>query len=346
MAVTIQQIAELAGVSRGTVDRVVNERGRVKADVKEKVERIARELNYTPKHRKKEDIPATDAVLKRRRLGVVTQLSQASFMIQINQGIADVREQLERRGFEVILKESATVDETEQLHALEELERAGIDGLAIMPVDSDNVRNRLNWLARERGIPVITFNTDIVGVRRICFVGLDNRKSGKTAAGLMGMMTGGTGKVLGIIGYFSNNAVSRRIDGFIEGLKDNFPELELVGIQSSFDQAAEVERVIINTMTVHPDLKGIFLTSGGQAGMRSAFEKLELQKRPYVIICDVTPRNTALLQDEVVDFVIDQDGYQQGYQALFLLADQLQWGNTPKQEYLYTEIRIKTKYNI
>lgn len=345
MAVTIQQIAELAGVSRGTVDRVLNGRGRVKAEVQERIEQIARELNYTPKHRKNENVLAAEAFPK-RRLGVVTQLAQSSFMIQINRGIADVREQLERRGFEVMLKESATVDEAEQLQALDDLERGGIDGLAIMPVDSDNVRYRLSWLTRERGISVITFNTDIVGAGRSCFVGLDNRKSGKTAAGLMGMMTGGTGKVLGIIGYFSNSAVSHRIDGFIEGLKDNFPDLELVGVQSSFDQTAEVERIIVNTMTTHPDLKGVFLASGGQAGIRSAFEKLGIQKRPYVIICDLTPKNTALIQEGLADFVIDQDGYQQGYQALSLLADKLQWGKVPKQEYLYTEIKIKTKYNI
>ena len=60
----------------------------------------------------------------------------------------------------------------------------------------------------------------------------------------------------------------------------------------------------------------------------------------------MTPKNITLLQDGLADFLIDQDGYQQGYQALSMLADQLQWGKVPEQEYLYTEIRIKTKYNI
>ena len=36
MAVTIQQIAEQAGVSRGTVDRALNHRGRINPEVAEK----------------------------------------------------------------------------------------------------------------------------------------------------------------------------------------------------------------------------------------------------------------------------------------------------------------------
>ena len=44
MAVTAQQIADLAGVSRGTVDRALHNRGRVNPEVKEKIQKIAREL--------------------------------------------------------------------------------------------------------------------------------------------------------------------------------------------------------------------------------------------------------------------------------------------------------------
>ena len=44
MAVTAQQIAELAGVSRGTVDRALHNRGRVNPEVAAKIHKIAAEL--------------------------------------------------------------------------------------------------------------------------------------------------------------------------------------------------------------------------------------------------------------------------------------------------------------
>ena len=40
MAVTMQQIADLAGVSRGTVDRALNDRGRIRPEVAEKIKMI------------------------------------------------------------------------------------------------------------------------------------------------------------------------------------------------------------------------------------------------------------------------------------------------------------------
>ena len=46
MRITTKDIAKLAGVSRGTVDRVLNNRGQVSQEVKEKVLKIARERGY------------------------------------------------------------------------------------------------------------------------------------------------------------------------------------------------------------------------------------------------------------------------------------------------------------
>ena len=47
MAVTIQKIAELSGVSRGTVDRALNNRGDVRPEVARTIREIADRLGYT-----------------------------------------------------------------------------------------------------------------------------------------------------------------------------------------------------------------------------------------------------------------------------------------------------------
>lgn len=45
---TIKDIAALAGVSRGTVDRVLNNRGSVNPATAEKINEIAKALDYKP----------------------------------------------------------------------------------------------------------------------------------------------------------------------------------------------------------------------------------------------------------------------------------------------------------
>lgn len=339
MAVTVQQIADATGVSRGTVDRALNNRGRVDPEVAERIRRTAEEMGYVKKPRK------TNGKRRSCRIGIVTQLAGASFMREINRGIREAAEELRDRDVEVLVRESFAVDEKEQVDAIDELRREGIDGLAVMPVDAESVREKINELIDD-GIPVVTFNSDIVGTRRRCFVGMDNVKSGRTAAGLMKMLTGGQGKVLVITGYFTNHVNISRLAGFVEEIKASCPGIEIVGVQGSFDDAAEVEKIVTNTMRTIPDLDGILQVSGGQEGIRAAFEALGVEKRPHVIIYDQTPKNEKVLREDVADFLIDQNGYVQGYRPPHILADIIQKNQMPEQEQILTDITIRTKYNL
>ncbi|MBQ8305900.1 MAG: LacI family DNA-binding transcriptional regulator [Blautia sp.] len=355
MAGTMKQIAELSGVSRGTVDRVLNNRGRVNPEVAVRVREAARQIGYKTKTERKELLKQDRERGLRpvRRIGVVTQLSGASFMLSIRKGLEEAKKDAQAYGIEVVIKECPGVDEEQQCEALDELEELGVDGLAIMPVECDGVRDRLRHMIRDLDVRVITFNTDIIGTRRTAFVGMDNRQGGRTAAGLLGILMHGRGSVLGVIGSFSNSTSLLRLDGFSEELARSFPDISLIGISPSMDRQEEVASIIRNSLKSHPDLGGIFMVSSGQLGIRDALEDPEVKsllatredgRRPYIIIYDLTPRNRTLLGQDLVDFVIDQDGYNQGLRAVMSLVDLLASLREPEQEYLYTDITVRTKY--
>ena len=48
MTVTVKTLAKAAGVSRGTVDRVLHNRGSVKKELALKIKTLAKELGYVP----------------------------------------------------------------------------------------------------------------------------------------------------------------------------------------------------------------------------------------------------------------------------------------------------------
>lgn len=344
MGATIQQIAEIAGVSRGTVDRALNHRGRISPQVEQRILEIAEKCGYVKKCGNK----TTTAVKSRKKIiGIITQLSASPFMDEVNRGIADACRELKARNIEVLVRACQSVDEREQAAAIDELLLLGMEALALMPADSNLIRDKINELIERYEIPVVTFNSDIVGTKRSCYIGLDNRRSGQTAAGLMAAMTGKKGQILIITGYLTNSVSSKRVDGFIETMKDDFPKMELAAVQTSFDRADEVEKIIVNTMRSFPELSGIFLASSGQAGVGKAFLKLGIKRRPYVIIYDMTPDNKEALLDDTVDFLIDQEGYAQGYRPALLLAESIaeQKGQIAEGE-IFTEINIKNRYNI
>lgn len=340
MGVTIQQIAEKTGVSRGTVDRALNNRGRINPEVAEMIRKTAEEMGYVHKTKTRNKREAG------KKIGIVTQLSNASFMLEVKRGILTVKKELQELGITVLVRENVSVNEEDQLRAIEELLEEGVQGLAIMPVDSERIREKLNWMVIEKKIPVITFNSDIVGTKRSCFVGMDNRRSGQTAAGLFGMLTRGVGKILIITGHFSSLLNNSRVDGFVEELRQISPRLEVAGVQGSANNEEQVERIIENAMMSISGINGIYVVSGGQEGIVKAFRKLGVEHRPYVIIYDQTAKNETLLRDGVADFLIDQNGFEQGYRPARILADMLMNGAVPEKEFYYTGIDIKTKYNL
>lgn len=341
MGITLQQIADMAGVSRGTVDRALNNRGRINPEVAARILKIAEENHYQT-NRKKKTVTVEE---ERPKIGVITQLARSPFMIEVNRGIDKAKSDLEDRGAELLLRECYVVDENEQLKAINELVDEGICALALMPVDSDLIRNRLNELIDERKMPVITFNSDIVGTGRVGFIGVDNTQSGRTAAGLMGMMCRGEGKILIIIGFFANSINGSRVEGFVQEIRKSYPNMQLLGVQSSNDDEKQVEEIIAGTLEKEPDLAGIFLVSSGQIGVRHALEKVPMEKRPYIIAYDSTPVNKQMLQDNVIDFLIDQEAYAQGNRPPRILFEIVKKKRRIKNEYMYTQINIKSKYN-
>lgn len=194
MKVTMQKIADAVGVSRGTVDRAIHHRGRISPEVEARIFETARSMGYALPE-PEEDSPAEGGARKEIRIGVVTYLCNAGFMREINRGIASAQEELAERGVRVILRESTAVDEKEQLQYLEELDRMNLDGLAVMPIDTGAIRKKLYALSQKQ-LPLVMFNSKLSGIPRLCYVGMDNFQSGRAAAGLMNMLTGGTGEFL------------------------------------------------------------------------------------------------------------------------------------------------------
>ena len=191
MAVTAQQIADLAGVSRGTVDRALHNRGRVNPEVKEKIQKIALELGYKPNLigqalvRSKQDF----------KLGVILQSTETPTMQIVRAGVQRAAEELAGSGVELILRDFQGLDTELMLEYIEELVSAGVQGIALSPDTAPEVRQCIDELHAQR-IPVITLNADAPGSKRLCFIGMDNYRAGQTAACLLRLMLPEGGKVL------------------------------------------------------------------------------------------------------------------------------------------------------
>ena len=189
MSVTLQQIAEAAGVSRGTVDRALKDRGRVKPEVAEKIKKIAQEMGYQPSRAGR-----ALAMAKRNiKIGVILQSAQTPFMKMVLKGILSAKQEVEGFGGTVEVFQIPGVDAGRVMEIMEELHAQEYSGIALVPSEDSMLKKIINVFTEEYEIPVVTLNSDVEDTKRICYVGQNGIQSGKTAAGLMGEIIGGKG---------------------------------------------------------------------------------------------------------------------------------------------------------
>jgi LacI family transcriptional regulator len=96
----------------------------------------------------------------------------------------------------------------------------------------------------------------------------------------------------------------------------------------------------------YPDLSGIYVIAGGQSGVCQALIDAKKKSQICLIAYDLTPQNRQHLLDGNIDILIGQGAFQQGYQPPILLYNHLLNHTKFEQEFMYTDILIKTKYNL
>lgn len=342
MPVTLQQIAEAAGVSRGTVDRALKDRGRVRPEVAEKIKQIAKEMGYQP------SLAGRALVLAKRNLkiGIIMQSAQTPFMVQVYEGMKAAKQEVESLGGTVEIFRVDGVDAGRVMEIMQDLKDQEYSGIALSPSEDTMLKKMINQFSEEYNIPIITFNSDIEDTKRICFVGQNTIQSGRTAAGLMGEITGGEGEVAVISGHISNPALNNRIRGFQSEIMESFPDIQLVGTKYSYDDEWVAAKIVEELLEQYPELKGIYVTGTAVKGVCEALVKQGKEREIKVIGNDFLDENKKWVERGAINFLIGQDSYIQGYEPVMMLFHLLFDGEKPESVYRYAEIVIKNRYNL
>jgi LacI family transcriptional regulator len=335
MTVTIRQIAEKAGVSRGTVDRVLNGRQRVKPEVRERVIAIAKELNYVP------NVAARALAYSKKPVffGIVMPPQDIRFFDEIRSGIQMAADELKDLGIRLDYHYVDNKTPGEGAAAIEELLKAGANGIMFSVMDDELIRETINK-ATDQGVPVITFNSDVENCKRICFVGQDLYNSGKIAAGLMSKILTVHAKVLILTGNLKFHAHRSRVKGFKDCIAEDKMNLEVVRVIEGYDRYSDTYSQVEQALLEHPDIAGIYMATGSISAGIDAVRHHNMAGRVRIICNDLAPETAEGLRENIIDFTIVQNPQQQGYRSLRILYDLIFTGKQPEQEYYYTETNI------
>lgn len=333
---TIREIAKLAGVSRGTVDRVLNNRGSVNEETAEKIRTIIRQLDYKPNRAG----IALAAQKKKYLIGVILFSRKNPFFDYVMQGFSDKAEELALYGCEISVKRVAYHPEA-QLSAIRACLKEGIQGLIITPYNGDEIREELNKLVRS-GIPVITVNSDAEGVRRLAYVGSDYYNSGEAAGALMKLVTSGPVR-LGIVNGDNNILChTQRISGFVDKLSDD-ARFKVVCQGESLDDDKTAYELVSRMLHSHPDINAFYFTAAGVYGGCRAIAELAPEKDIKVITFDEVPSTVEMMQKNIITATICQEPYWQGSKSLEVMFSFLSDKEASVQDSYYAELSVKIR---
>ncbi|MDO5142068.1 MAG: LacI family DNA-binding transcriptional regulator [Eubacteriales bacterium] len=334
MKVTAQWIADRCGVSRGTVDRVVNGRPNVAPEVRERVQKVINEYGYkTPTQRQ-----AARTGRSACRIGVILPSWDAFFIRRMREGIRIAVHDRGLAGIEVSVEELKDRSHRSYFEAIGRLEGQGIDGLILTAPDTVAMCEEIDRLV-DAGIPVVTCDSDVGQSRRLYHIGQDMVRSGRVAAGLLAPYVAG-GEVLVVTGNREFTAHGLRVRGFLDRLHEIFHGSVNARVIESVEQYDLTYDGVLEQVRHTPRLRGIYMANESVRGCMDALERAKPARSVHVVCHDLTPHARHYLELGRLDFIIDQDFSAQTARAIEVLAHTLRTGAPPRKdtEYIHTSI--------
>ena len=331
---TIKEIARRCGVSRGTVDRVINGRGKVHPDTEALIIRTLEEVGYT------KNIVGRALTVRRTSpiIGVVLSSEGNPFFDEVIEGIRKAEAELSDYGVTVHLRTMRGYAPQEQLDLIEGLQE-GLSALVLHPINDACITERVAALA-EHSIPTVTVNSDLEHSARRCYVGSDYAEGGRMAAGILRLATGGQA-CLGIItGVETILGHVQRLEGFEAHLRAACPGIAIASRASAQDDDEHAYAATKRMLQDNQGIDTLLVVAAGVEGVCRAVIDLGLDGRISIFTFDNIPTTDAMIRRGLIKATINQQPYQQGYQAVKAAFDIILAGATEERHILENHIRI------
>ena len=340
----LKDIASLSGVSIGTVDRVLHDRGEVAEKTREKVLKITRELNYTPN--------LMAQVLKSKRpynLVSLLPLSTEENTFWVKHPIGIDRAMSELEPFPVnltkvnfdLLSEDDFVKETRRVLKLQP------DGVLLAPIFQAQSIEFCSKL-RKANIPFVFVDGFVPETNFLAYIGENVFQSGKVAGQLTEMITSWKKDIL-IVNLAKNlrnvHHLSNRTKGFLSYFAVKARKSgEKISLNISDPAVENILKEVDKAFEKHPNIGSVFV-SGSKSYKIADYFKARNIRSVNLIGYDLLERNVAHLKSGTISFLIGQRPEEQTYKGVRKLFDFLSSNKIPdKMEYL--PIDVVTSENV
>jgi len=341
---TIKEIAQMAGVSPGTVDRILHNRGNVAEDKRRRIEEIIEKVGY------KINIH-TSAVAYRKECRIALAIPEnvpGEYWDDIHEGIlrgiseySDIDTNCMWLFFDQFDRESCR-------EQFEKIPSLSPDAVILGPAFENETRDLCRKLSA-KSIPYVFLDKNLQDASPVASFSADQPAGGALMARLITNFTPEGSKIAIMKAIRSGEDSSKnsdmRKDGFVSFFREKGEEHRLIYSEFSVSDTDMSRDSILNMLEEHPDIKGIaVLNSRGHiiADILSSKGISDI----HVLSFDLTAENARCLRDGSIEALLCQRPHSQGYNAVSAIIHFLLFKKTEKEINHFMPIDIVMSENL
>ncbi|MEO1263531.1 MAG: LacI family DNA-binding transcriptional regulator [Bacteroidota bacterium] len=322
--IRIIDIAKKAGVSKGTVDRVIHKRGNVSPDAREKVMAAMQELDYQPN-------VIASALAYNRQWKIAALLPEHQndpFWEQPKAGIDRAIKSLRDYGVSVEKFDFRDGDEGHFQEMGQSILAGGFDAVLVAPIFLSEGHQFLDKCAQQK-IPYLQINTYLErnDDAFLCYIGQDSYQSGLLAAKLLnfGMSPGEQAMILHLEQevYNSKHLVEkeRGFEEFFQRHRQKKIEVVKSTYEDVFDKN-ELRIFLEKKFKDSPNIKGLFVTTSKIFHVVDLLSEMG-QQDVKLVGFDLIEENLEHLKKDRISFLINQNPFKQGFLGIMNIFNHL-----------------------
>ncbi|MFL0251951.1 substrate-binding domain-containing protein [Clostridium neuense] len=261
----------------------------------------------------------TEVNIKQPRIALIAHVKDNPYWQIVKKGAEKAAKE---RGCILEYYGSSTANADEDLNLINMNIAAKVNGI-ITYVQEEQKYSSIIDKGIEKGIPVITIDTDARQSKRIAYVGTDNVEAGKKAGEVLWEKASEDPKIGVIMAGFDTTNQVQRLNGFKNYLSTK-PGVDIVSVESSNSNELNAKLAAEKIIREHPEVNFLYCVSAvdGIGAAKSVVEN-NLQNKITIICFDDLPETLAFIRSSIIYASIVQRPYDMGYESINMIMDKI-----------------------